>query len=112
MSLIVGIQESSDHIFSLSPRVATRERHENNLVTVEFRAIPTAVLSDECSAAIPIGETRPGVEGETERRNVRTQSVVGYDGLCHQIGALRMHAFIDVLTEIAVWPAIKPVFTD
>ena len=38
---------------------------------------------------------------------MRTQCVLGHEGAGHELGALRLHALVDVGAEITVWPPVE-----
>ncbi len=77
------------------------------------RCVPRAVLAYEgnrwhrrAPSDAPLGECQP------QRSGVRAKSVVGFYRFRHEIRARRLDARIDVLTEVAVGPAIEGAVPD
>ena len=57
--------------------------------------------------SIRCGQRGLFVEGESERRRVAAERVVGRDRLLHEVGPLRLHPRIHVLAPVAVGPAVE-----
>src|ERR1700722_2286379 len=83
------------------------ESHENNLIAGTRSAIPGTVFSDESAAAIGFWKLLAGVKRELERRDMSSEKNIGDDGLGNEFRSLRLHARIEVVTDVAVRPAIE-----
>src|SRR3569832_2029299 len=65
------VEEAGDDILRFAARLAARERHEHDLISVERAAIPASMLTDESAATIFLRQALARVEGKTERRDMR-----------------------------------------
>src|SRR5690606_32321495 len=71
-----------------------------------------AVLPDEDTAVITLGQWPAGVIRETDGRRVRPERVVGHSRLRYETRSSRLDAFVDVRAKITEWPAKKVVAPD
>ena len=69
--LPVRVKKIGDDILSFAIGTPAAEGHENDLVTVEGRPVPTSVFADERAAAIFLWQAVGSVENEAQRRHVR-----------------------------------------
>ena len=101
------LQEAGSKVDRLARGAPVSEGHESNLVTRRIAAVPTAMFTDEC--AFGEGAPEAAVRGEiqSQRGDMRTKSIIGRYRLAHQIRPLRANAGINVLTVIAIGPAIE-----
>src|SRR5262249_25091653 len=87
-------------------------------------AIPRAVFADEratrkngrqrtrCACRCTLGGGYVRSEYKSQRGDVRSQRVVGHGCLGNELGTLRIDPLVDVLAEVAVWPAVEGVALD
>src|SRR4051795_3737512 len=101
------VEEAGHEIDRRADRPAAGEADEHHAIAVELVAVPAAVLADEGTAVEHRREAVAGVEGEPERRDVRAEAVIRLDRARDQFGMLRPHPRIDVLSPIAVRPAVE-----
>src|SRR5437870_13917949 len=59
------------------------------------------------STAVDLRKLLPGIKRELQRRYVRTKQYVRNDRARHKIRFLRLHAWIDVVSDVAVRPAVE-----
>ena len=108
MGVVVRIEEASDDVLRWAGRFAIPEGDEDHLVAVEGSSIPAAVLSDEGAALIGRRKIVAGRHGKSQGSHVGAQGVVRHDRFGDQIGPLRLNARIEMLTVVAVRPAVEP----
>src|SRR5690606_6088691 len=88
-------------------RPAAGERNPGHLVARQILAIPAPVLSDEGPFGEGAAEAAVAGERETEGRHMGSQGVIRLHGRGHQFRLLGPHARVEILSPVAVWPAVE-----
>src|SRR5689334_19086057 len=70
------------------------------------------MLADECASCILSREEGPGVEGQTQRSGMRSNSIIRHNRPRDQIRPLRADTLVDMLAVVAVRPAVEPPVAD
>src|SRR5262245_66261590 len=65
------------------------------------------MLGDERAPTVLCWEVVAGVHRKAERRHVRAQRIVRRNRLGHEIGTLRLDAWIEMLSVVAVGPTVE-----
>src|SRR5690606_38517616 len=99
------VDEAGEYVLGQARRPTLAKRHEDDFITDKLAAVPRAVLRDEGARAIALRELRGSVERHSHAGGMCAKRVVGRDRLGDQVRALRPHALVDILTEVAVRPA-------
>src|SRR5436190_20777501 len=107
LRLALVVEEAGQHVLRRPRRLAVLEWNEDHLVAGAGLAIPRAVLADE-GAIFHLGRKQiAGVEGQPERSRMRAERVIRSHRLLHQVGPLWLDACVDMISVIAVRPAIE-----
>src|SRR5688572_17286879 len=85
LRLFLRVHEAGEHVERHPRGLALRERHEDHVVAVERLAIPRAVTAHEGAARESRPQLRTLGEREPQRRDMRSERVVGPDGLGHEV---------------------------
>src|SRR4051812_35581659 len=102
----IVIQEARQQHRRLAGWLSVGERNEHHAIAAARNAIPRAVLRDDHPAVESIRQVRMLRIGDSHRRRVRTESVVGCNRLPHHLGIL-LDPRIRILPMVAVWPSIE-----
>src|SRR6185369_3506370 len=84
----------------------------NHLIAIERAAVPAAMLADEDAVGELWRQRLTLAEGETKRGDMRAEAVIRLDRFRDHIRFLGMDAHVDVLSPIAVRPAIEAAIPD
>src|SRR6476469_8330771 len=106
--LSTSIDEASKNVLRHAGGAPRGERHEDHFVAAQRIAVPGAMLTNEGAAGVARRKKPAAVKGKSERGGVGAERVVWNDVLCDQVRPLRLHTRIEVIAEIAVWPAVEP----
>ena len=99
------LQETREKIDRFGRWNAIFERHENHFVPDRLATVPASVHSDKGPVG-KFGTHRINRKVDTERCHMCAECVIGRDCRCHFVRILRLYPNVDILSPIAVRPAI------
>ena len=56
---------------------------------------------------VALGKRLAAIESQTERRNVRAESVIRFDRFRNKIRPLAFFTWVFVLAKVRIWPAVE-----
>src|SRR5690606_17953545 len=101
------VDEAGEYVRGQARRPTRAKRHEDDFITDKLATVPRDMLRDAGTRTIALRELRGSVERQAHAGGMCAKRVVGRDRLGDQVRALRPHALVDILTEVAVRPAVE-----